>query len=114
TLFASGDSRTEARLRATCERALRLDPECEDRLPHYLVMLHRVLRCIDDFDIIHFHTYYLHFPLFADRWAKPLTTLHGRLDGCDLIPLMREFAMLPLASISNAQRAPVPWANWYG
>jgi glycosyltransferase involved in cell wall biosynthesis len=65
------------------------------------------------FDIIHFHTDYLHFPLFAEHWDKTLTTLHGRLDLPDLPPLLREFAMMPLASISNAQRSPVPWANWY-
>jgi glycosyltransferase involved in cell wall biosynthesis len=114
TLFASGDSQTDATLRAMGDRSLRLDPVCEDRLAHYLVMLHRVSRCADEFEIIHFHTYYLHFPLFADRWAKTLTTLHRRLDGPDLVPLLREFATLPLVSVSDAQRAPVAWANWYG
>src|ERR1700722_373281 len=106
TLFASGDSRTEAALRAIGPRGVRLDSECKDRLPHHLLMLHRVLCCVDDFDIVHFHTHYLHFPLFAGRWGKTLTTLHGRLDGADLAPLMREFAMLPLVSISSSQRAP--------
>src|SRR5262249_50778090 len=114
TLFASGESQTQARLRPTGERALRLDPRCQDRLPHYLIMLHRVVDCADDFEIIHFHTWYLHFPLFASRWTQTLTTLHGRLDGPDLVPLFHEFPMLPLVSISNAQRAPVPSANWYG
>ena len=70
TLFASGDSRTEAALRAIGPRALRLDSECKDRLPHHLLMLHRVLCCVDDFDIVHFHTHYLHFPLFAGRWGR--------------------------------------------
>src|SRR5215469_17258477 len=68
TLFASGDSQTRARLRPTGQRGLRLDPQCQDRLAHYLVMLHRVLRCVDEFEIIHFHTWYLHFPLFSGRW----------------------------------------------
>jgi glycosyltransferase involved in cell wall biosynthesis len=97
-----------------CERALRLDPACEDRLVHYLMMLHRVSRCANDFEIMHFHTYYLHFPLFADRWSKTLTTLHGRLDGLDLKALMREFSRLPLVSVSHTQRAPLPGVNWYG
>jgi glycosyltransferase involved in cell wall biosynthesis len=114
TLFASGDSQTQARLRPTGRQALRLDPQCQDRLAHYLVMLHRVLCCADDFEIIHFHTWYVHFPLFSARWAQTLTTLHGRLDGPDLIPLLREFQMLPLVSVSDAQRSPVPWANWQG
>jgi hypothetical protein len=64
--------------------------------------------------MIHFHIDYLHFPLFAPHWGKTLTTLHGRLDPPDLPPIVREFAMLPLASISNAQRAPKPSPNWYG
>jgi glycosyltransferase involved in cell wall biosynthesis len=73
-----------------------------------------VARSADAFDIIHFHTDYLHFPLFAQRWRKTLTTMHGRLDLPDLPPVLREFAMMPLVSISTAQRAPMPWANWYG
>jgi glycosyltransferase involved in cell wall biosynthesis len=112
TLFASGDSQTTATLRAPCERALRLDPQCKDPLPYHFISLHRLAQTADAFDIIHFHTDYLHFPLFAERWGKTLTTLHGRLDLPDLPPILREFAMMPLVSISNAQRAPTPWANW--
>ena len=82
TLFASGDSRTRARLRPIGQRARRLDPQCQDRFAHYLVMLHRVLCSADDFEIIHSHTWYLHFPLFADRWTQTLNTLHGRLLLC--------------------------------
>ncbi len=114
TLFASGDSRTEAVLQAPCELALRLDPECKDPLPYHFISLHRLARTAAAFDIIHFHTDYLHFPLFAQHWGKTLTTLHGRLDLPDLPPFMREFAMMPLVSISNAQRTPMPWASWYG
>ncbi|MGA8759825.1 MAG: glycosyltransferase family 4 protein [Stellaceae bacterium] len=114
TLFASGDSRTKATLEAPCERALRLDPGCRDPLAHHMVLVNRVARNAHLFDIIHFHIDYLHFPLFAPRWGKTLTTLHGRLDLPDLAPLMREFPMMPLVSISDAQRAPLSWANWYG
>jgi len=112
-LFASGDSKTRATLQAPCAQALRLDPHCLDPLSYHFISLHRLAQTADAFDIIHFHTDYLHFPLFAQHWGKTLTTLHGRLDLPDLPPLMREFAMMPLVSISNAQRAPVPWANWY-
>jgi len=114
TLFASGDSQTTAMLQAPCERALRLDPQCTDPLAYHFISLYRMLRAADAFDLIHFHTDYLHFPLFARHWDKTLTTLHGRLDLPHLLPILREFAMMPLVSISNAQRAPVPWANWYG
>jgi glycosyltransferase involved in cell wall biosynthesis len=114
TLFASGDSRTSAVLEAGCEMALRLDERCEDRLVYHLIMLDRLRRRADTFDILHFHTDYLHFPLFADCWEKTLTTLHGRLDMRDLPVMMREYKMMPLVSISDAQRAPMPWANWSG
>ena len=62
----------------------------------------------------HTEMFRLHFPLFVRHWGKTLTTLHGRLDLPDLPPMLREFAMMPLVSISNGQRMPVPWANWYG
>jgi glycosyltransferase involved in cell wall biosynthesis len=114
TLFASGDSQTRAVLEAPCKRALRLDPRCRDPLAHHMVLVHRVACRAHLFDIIHFHIDYLHFPLFASLWAKTLTTLHGRLDLPDLPPVFREFPMMPLVSISEAQRAPVRWANWYG
>jgi glycosyltransferase involved in cell wall biosynthesis len=114
TLFASGDSRTEALLRGPCGRALRLNRACRDPLPYHLVMLNQVARIADAFDIIHFHIDFLHFPLFAPLWGKTLTTMHGRLDLPDLPPLFHEFPMMPLVSISNAQRAPLRTANWYG
>ena len=112
TLFASGDSQTNGILKAPCDRALRLSPKCKDPLVYHFISLNRVARSADAFDIIHFHTDYLHFPLFAQRWGKTLTTLHGRLDLPDVPPLLREFAIMPLVSISMAQRVPVPWANW--
>jgi glycosyltransferase involved in cell wall biosynthesis len=112
TLFASGDSYTSASLEAGCETALRLDDRCKDALVYHLIMLDRLRRRADEFDFIHFHTDYLHFPMFADCWEKTLTTLHGRLDLPDLPVMMREYEMMPLVSISEAQRAPMSWANW--
>ncbi len=114
TLFASGNSLTAAVLQSPCETALRLNPQCRDPIFYHLIQMNRVASHADKFDIIHFHADFLQFPLFAPRWHKTVTTLHGRLDLPDLPPLMREFSMMPLISISNAQRAPVPWANWYG
>src|SRR5499425_3166436 len=70
TLFASGDSKTRATLQAPCAQALRLDPQCKDPLPYHFISLYRLERAVDAFDIIHFHTDYLHFPLFARHWGK--------------------------------------------
>jgi glycosyltransferase involved in cell wall biosynthesis len=112
TLFASGDSQTNARLVAGCRRSLRLDKRCQNQLTHHLVMLERVFARAADFDIIHFHVDYMHFPLSRREPTTHVTTLHGRLDIPDLVPLYREFCDIPLISISNGQRKPLAWANW--
>jgi glycosyltransferase involved in cell wall biosynthesis len=113
TLFASGDSSTAASLRPLCDRALRLEgKKIVDPIAHHVRMLEIVMREANQFDLIHFHSDYLHFPLSRRQLTPSLTTLHGRLDIPDLQPLFREFYELPLVSISNVQRAPMPWANW--
>jgi glycosyltransferase involved in cell wall biosynthesis len=111
TLFASGDSVTAAQLIAARKRALRLD-NVFDPLPHHYVMLEEVFERASRFDIIHFHTDYLHFPLARRHPIPHLTTLHGRLDLPDLMPLYKKFSEMPVVSISNAQRKPLPRANW--
>lgn len=112
TLFASGDSVTEARLVAVTRRSLRLDKRCVDQLAHHVLMLERVLQRADEFDVIHFHIDYLHFPFSRRQPVTHVTTLHGRLDIPDLVPLYKEFREVPVVSISDAQRAPLPEANW--
>src|SRR5437899_7666695 len=62
TLFASADSVTRARLVPASPRALRLD-DCVDSLAHHVVLLEKVIELKDRFDIVHFHTDYLHFPI---------------------------------------------------
>jgi glycosyltransferase involved in cell wall biosynthesis len=112
TLFASGDSQTRAFLYPAAERSLRLDPDCRDPLAHHVIMLDEVIAAADSFDVIHFNIDYWHYPLV--RWLRlpAITTLHGRLDIPDLVSLYARFSDTPLVSISDAQRAPVPWANW--
>ena len=100
TLFASGDSRTSAKLVRCCEMALRLDPSVRDGLPYHMIMLDDVRRRIDQFDVLHFHIDLLHAPLVRDIADRTLTTLHGRLDLPDLAPFYGAFRELPLASIS--------------
>ncbi len=114
TLFASGDSVTSANLVPGCSRALRLDKRCVDPLAPHFVMMEEVFRRAEDFDIVHFHIDYLHFPLSRRLHIPNVTTLHGRLDIADLQPLYREYCSMPLVSISNAQRQPLSWCNWVG
>jgi glycosyltransferase involved in cell wall biosynthesis len=112
TLFASGDSTTQAELVAVSPCALRLSRECVDPHVYHTLLLEQVFQRQETFDLVHFHTDYLHFPLSRRLEINQLTTLHGRLDIQDLVPLYREYAEMPLTSISNAQRKPLSWANW--
>ena len=112
TLFASGDSDTAARLEAVCPQALRLNTGIFNRDAPMLMLQERSLGAEGDFDVIHSHLDFLGFPLARRNPCPVVTTLHGRLDLPELQPVFREFADMPLVSISDAQRRPLPWANW--
>lgn len=114
TLFASGDSLTSAELVPCARQAIRLDPGVKDPMPLHVAMLDEVRRRADDFDVLHFHIDYLHFPLVRQFSARTVTTMHGRLDLPDLETLFRRFDDVPLVSISDDQRRPVPPVNWVG
>src|SRR5512144_1412293 len=101
TLFASGDSATSARLVAPCSRAVRLDPTCLDPLAKHMVLLEAVARHANDFDVIHYHVDYLHFPLSRRLRVPHVSTLHGRLDVPDLQPVYDEFSDMAVVSISD-------------
>jgi len=114
TLFASGDSHTSAKLDATWPKALRLDGSVRDPNALHMVMLERVRQKCDaeEFDFLHFHLDYMPFSLFVRQPTPFLTTLHGRLDLPEHQPVFSTFSNIPVISISNAQRRPVPQANW--
>ena len=114
TLFASGDSRTRARLIPMVERSLRLDDSCIDQIVHHVLMAERVAQHAGEFEILHSHIDYFPFSTFRRLPVPAVTTLHGNLGKNDLVPLYREFDEVPLISISEAQRAPLPWVNWQG
>ncbi|MCG2641407.1 MULTISPECIES: glycosyltransferase family 4 protein [Bradyrhizobium] len=112
TLFASGDSITSAELVPCTTQALRLDPDVSNSIPHQMLLLDKVRERAEEFDVLHFHVDYLHFPLFRTPAGRTLTTLHGRQDLPDHMPFYAHFPEMPLVSISNAQRAPLPRANF--
>jgi glycosyltransferase involved in cell wall biosynthesis len=114
TLFASGDSTTRANLVSACERSLRLSSDCADPLTRHTILLDEVFSRSSEFDILHFHTDYWHFPFSRLAGVPNVTTLHGRLDLPDLQPLYQHFHDIPLVSISKAQRAPLMYGNWVG
>jgi glycosyltransferase involved in cell wall biosynthesis len=113
TLFASGDSETTAKLIAPCKQALRLSG-CQEPLAYHLHMFEELYRRAADFDVIHFHTGNIHFPLTRRLNVPHVTTHHGRLDMREIELLSREFHEIPLVSISNSQRSPIAYANWQG
>jgi glycosyltransferase involved in cell wall biosynthesis len=112
TLFASGDSVTRAHLAPACPSGLRLNKHCVDQMAYHIGMLEMVFSRAEEFDVVHFHIDYMHFPFSKRQPMASLTTLHGRLDLPDLVPLYRQFPDIPVVSISNAQRKPLPWINW--
>jgi glycosyltransferase involved in cell wall biosynthesis len=112
TLYASGDSQTTARLISLWPQALRLDSDVRDTLAPHILMLEYVVQQSHEFDVIHFHVSQFHFPCARRLAVGHLTTLHGRLDIPELVPLFHEFHDLPVVSISNAQRTPLPDAGW--
>ncbi len=114
TLFASGDSMTAANLVACTSEAIRLSETMVDYMPHYTMMVDRVRRLSQAFDILHFHIDMFHFPLFRGMENRTVTTLHGRQDLPDLWPFYEAFPDMPLVSISNSQRKPIAEANFAG
>jgi glycosyltransferase involved in cell wall biosynthesis len=111
-LFASGDSRTSAKLEACWPRSLRLDGTVRDANALHISMLERVRRRAHEFDVLHFHLDYYPFSLFARQRTPFITTLHGRLDLPEHQTVFATFPSVPLVSISDAQRRPVPDAGW--
>jgi glycosyltransferase involved in cell wall biosynthesis len=112
TLFASGDSCTSAKLEAPWPRALRLDDSIREPNALHMMMLESVRQRAHEFDILHFHLDYYPFSLFSRQPTPFVTTLHGRLDLPEHQPLFETFSSVPIISISNAQRRPIPHANW--
>jgi glycosyltransferase involved in cell wall biosynthesis len=113
TLFASGDSRTAAKLVPIVPRALRLDG-INDSTAYNIIMLDQVAARSHEFDVMHFHIDFFQYPLFRNMAHKTLTTLHGRQDLPELPAIYRAFPHMPLVSISDHQRKPVPPVNWCG
>ena len=112
TLFASGDSQTKAKLEPGWPSALRLDNAAHDHVAPHIAMLETIARRADEFDIVHLHLDYLGYPFLQRAEVPFLATLHGRLDLPELVPIFELFGDVPVVSISDAQREPLPQAHY--
>jgi glycosyltransferase involved in cell wall biosynthesis len=112
TLFASGDSRTSARLEAMWPRSLRRDAAVRDPNALHMSVLERVRQQASEFDFLHFHLDYYPFSLFCRQPTAFATTWHGRLDLSEHQVVFATFPEIPVVSVSDAQRRPVPHAAW--
>jgi glycosyltransferase involved in cell wall biosynthesis len=112
TLFASGDSFTKAQLAPVWPRALRLDPDVRDHFVPLFMQLETVARRAQEFDVVHSHLDYFGYPLLQRLDTASITTLHGRLDLPELPALYGIYRDVPVVSISNSQRVPLPQANY--
>ncbi|WP_294346236.1 glycosyltransferase family 4 protein [Prosthecochloris sp.] len=115
TLFATGDSRTSAKLCSLVERGLRLDGKQSASVVSSLLELAHVYHEMShEFDIIHSHVDIFTLPFAATSMIPTVLTLHGRLDMPFLIRMLQIYTDMNYVSISNAQRFPVPNVNWAG
>jgi glycosyltransferase involved in cell wall biosynthesis len=114
TLFASGDSVTRAHLVSAVGHSIRAQVGDQSWMAYHTMQMDQVAQTAQEFDVIHFHTDYLHFPLARKLGTPHITTMHGRLDLPELSSVFHRFTDCPLVSISASQRQPLPDANWYG
>jgi glycosyltransferase involved in cell wall biosynthesis len=112
TLYASGDSETSARLVPASPRALWHMDDCRNCLPWHVRLVDRVVRDADRYDFIHFHLDFVHFPEVGRLPCPSVTTLHSRVHAPDDAAAFSAFPDVPLVSISDNQRRPIPAANW--
>lgn len=112
TLFATEDSITQAKLIPAAKEATRQGAGRQSWLAYHTIQMNQLANMASTFDVIHFHTDYLHLPLARRLSTSHITTIHGRVDFPELVPLYQHFKDCPLVSISDSQRSPLPWANW--
>jgi glycosyltransferase involved in cell wall biosynthesis len=113
TLFATGDSRTSARLVPGIGKAVNFDPETVISAYH-IAMLENVYRHASDFDVIHSHLDHLTLPFIGTTKTPTVLTLHGRVDTPELGRVYGAYDDANYVAISHNQRRSQPDINWIG
>ena len=112
TVFASSDSQTRAKLQHIGVPSLRENLGYDHWLGHHYRLFEKVRFLANEFDVLHFHTDYFHYPFFCNVPTPQVTTIHSRVDNLAAAHIFRMYPHLPLTSISFAQRQTCPNAPW--
>jgi glycosyltransferase involved in cell wall biosynthesis len=112
TLYAAGDSTAKVPLEAGSPEALRLKGLDHLGPIFHLPMLSDVYENANRFDVIHSHVDCLSFPLARHVQVPTVSTMHGRLDLGEMLPIYRSYRDMPVVSISDDQRRPLAEMNW--
>ena len=112
TLFASGDSQTSAELAAMWPASLRLDPTIRDTNAPHMLMMERVFSPRRRVRCAAFpHGLLVLFAVRAAGHAVPDNA--ARAAGpAGAVAAVSQLSHVPVVSISNAQRRPLPHANY--
>ena len=114
TLFAAADSTVDVPLAPGLPDSLRLRGLDHLGPMFHLPMLSNVYEQASRFDVIHSHVDALSFPLARFSQVPTVSTMHGRLDRPELLPVYRYYNDHAVVSISHDQRRPLPGMNWVG
>src|SRR5579872_2001305 len=104
TLFATGDSVTQAQLHAVVDKGYEEDPAADSKVAEYL-HISEAFEHADEFDLIHSH--YDFMPLSYTRLVRTpvLTTIHG-FSSPRIMSVYNKYRDGYFVSISNSDRAP--------
>jgi len=103
TLFATGDSVTQAQLHAVVDKGYEEDPAADSKVAEYL-HISEAFEHAGEFDLIHSH--YDFMPLSYTRLIKTpvLTTIHG-FSSAKIMPMYRKYHDGYFVSVSDSDRA---------
>jgi len=103
TLFASGDSKTSARLIPLTEKGIWLQKELRSPHAYITTAIERISRHQDSFDLFHNHFDFFMFPLCLSKTIPILTTLHRPMDPVT-IQAYKTYKEIKFCAISHDQR----------
>ncbi|NEQ33660.1 MAG: glycosyltransferase family 4 protein [Leptolyngbya sp. SIO4C5] len=111
TLFATGDSQTEAELVAAIAEPIRGNEAIEEPMVYEMIQLQQLLERLDNFDIIHIHKWIPPLPIAHIIKRPTVYTMHSNF-GKDHRKLYTRYPEQNFVSISRAQQDLAPQLNY--